>query len=390
VLLLAITASPVAARATASAPLCDGKWHLESHPQDGQVLHAVASRWIQGAWAVGSVEDPSVHALRTYIEHLNGVVWKRFPSPNVDPRPEAGDNALFGVVGIGADIWAVGSSVDPGDQTHPSRTLPLAMHYGGSSWVVVPTDPSTGRGTLLDVWQTPTGDVWAVGESANGSHPIAERWDGSAWHDVPVPDPSPLDDGLSSISGSTDRDIWAVGTGAGGTETLADHWDGRSWTRVATPDPSARQTFADVSVRRDGLAFAVGGVEPSADVEQALIGRYGTGWTVMAAPDPTDQRELLVGLDRGPHNLQKFWAVGWRQAAATTAARPLILRLAGGAWHTQRAPIPYPGGDTRLADVAVFGRATFDAVGAVAVGAAVDPSTGTDEPLIMRRCAPPV
>jgi hypothetical protein len=371
--------------------VCDDAWHIEMHRQDGQVMHAVSSRWIQGAWAVGSVADAALGVQRTYIEHWNGTDWKHIDSPNLDSRAAPGDNELFGVVGIGADIWAVGGSADPGDATHASGHFALAMHNDGTGWRLTPTDPATGRATLLDVWQASTHDVWAVGQSWHGSHPVAERWDGAAWHDVPVPDPTPAADGFRSVSGAGPDDIWAVGTSAGGARTLAEHWNGRTWAVVTMPDPEADHVILqDVSVRRDGYAISVGALDPLGTVtNRTLIERWRDGvWRTRHSPNPGADRDVLLGVDRGPHALQKFWAVGWRRATPTGASEALILRLLDGRWRVDPAPDPYPGGWSRLEDVAVFGRDTFDAVGAVAVGSANDPATGASRAVIMRRCAP--
>jgi hypothetical protein len=96
----------------------------------------------------------------------------------------------------------------------------------------------------------------------------------------------------------------------------------------------------------------------------------------------------VLGVDRGPHNLQRFWAVGWQRGTSAGPTHPLILRLARGRWRIDPSPDPFPDRFTVLADVAVFGRDTFDAVGAVAVGTATDPATGVTSSVIMRRCAP--
>jgi hypothetical protein len=264
------------------------------------------------------------------------------------------------------------------------------MHYDGGSWDVVPTDPATGQATLSDVWQVSSNDVWAVGSSWTGDRPVAEHWDGSAWHDVPVPDPTPYDDQLSSVAGSAPDDLWAVGSAGGGFQTLAEHWDGTAWTRVPTPNQgSFQQALADVSVRRDGGGFAVGSFDTNdAGADRTLVERFAGGWTIQPSPNPARARDVLLGVDRGPHNLQRFWAVGWRQGSVVGPERPLIMHLAGGVWRVQRAPNPFPGGSMELVDVAVFGRATFDAVGALAVGNGSDPTTGGGA-VILRRCAPP-
>ncbi|MEA2557932.1 MAG: hypothetical protein QOG88_1470, partial [Actinomycetota bacterium] len=129
---------PVAPARSVSAPVCDDAWHYESGPQDGQILRAVSSRWIQGAWAVGLVHDSTLGVDRTYLEHWNGDVWRHALSPNMTDRSMPTDNALYAVTGIGHDVWAAGSytttSARSSDVYHP-----LAMHYDGHAWSIVPT-----------------------------------------------------------------------------------------------------------------------------------------------------------------------------------------------------------------------------------------------------------
>jgi len=59
--------------------------------------------------------------------------------------------------------------------------------------------------------------VWAVGSYgfARGQHfltrTLIEHWNGRRWRIVRSPNPSPADDELDGIAGSSASDIWAVG-----------------------------------------------------------------------------------------------------------------------------------------------------------------------------------
>ena len=111
---------------------------------------------------------------------------------------------------------------------------------------------------------------------------------------------------------------------------------------------------------------------------RALAERWnGDAWRTQATPD-VGASYGFMGVDRGPHNLQKVWAVGWRRPHAGDPVQPLIARITGEGWTIDPAPAPV-GQSTSLEDVAVFGRDTFDAVGAVALGNATDPVTGQTE-----------
>ena len=317
--------------------------------------------------------------------------WKRVPSPNLDPRDSPADNELRAVDGIGHDIWAVGSYDDPGDHEHAPGRYPLIVHDDGSGWTITPADVSH-RAELLDVVRVGPEEVWAVGFTAGSdSAPMIQRWNGSAWAIVPVPDPSPLSDGLEGISPMADGSLWAVGWAAGGAETLILRWNGRSWRRVSSPSPGATAQLRAVTTRRDGPPVAIGSFVPGdrpGETRTLSLHRVGGTWRRFVSPDPGSYRNVLAGLDRGPHTLQKIWAVGWRERSAGDGARPLVLRLVDDVWVVERVPNPYPEGWTELEDVAVFGVPTFDAVGAVAVGNAHDPATGDYPAVILRRCSP--
>lgn len=372
-----------------AGPLCDDTWHVESHPQDGQVLAAVASRWKMGAWAVGSVRDPSTGAWRTYIEHWHGDAWKHVPSPNLS----RGDNRLLGVWGIGADIWAVGSyKVQAG--VGASFQSPLFMHYDGFSWSPVAGDPSADRGRMTDVYQTAGGEVWAVGRTGgSNSAPLIERWNGSQWSAVTVEDPSAKADGLEGVTDGGNGTLWAAGSAAGGAETLLLRWDG-GWQRVASPNPGpTSNVLADVTTPRTAgyPAVAIGSYDPPVNEARArtlALQWSGDSWDQTTTPNPAPYRDVLLGVDRGPHNLQKVWAAGYRQGSPSGDRRPLIVRLSETGWQIDPAPNPYPDGWTVLKDVAVFGVPTFDSVGAVAVGNSYDATTGQSSATIMRRCSP--
>jgi len=125
-------------------------------------LHGVAAISARNAWAVGRTSSSG----ETVILHWNGARWRRTPSPT--PPAPAGD-FLGAVSASSADnAWAVGST---------TKGEMLAEHWDGSSWQVVPIP---GCGSLAGVWVLPSGRAWAV-----GSPPIL-RWNGTAWHSVPL------------------------------------------------------------------------------------------------------------------------------------------------------------------------------------------------------------
>ncbi|MGR6997387.1 hypothetical protein ACU686_03565 [Yinghuangia aomiensis] len=111
-------------------------------------------------------------------------------------------------------------------------------------------------GSLLGVDEVAPNDAWAVGfaQIDDGSvpdpdgglphqldhfEPIARHWDGSAWQVIPVP---AFESGayLFSVTAVSARDVWAVGR-TGDLQPIAIHFDGTSWTNV--PLPGVRASF---------------------------------------------------------------------------------------------------------------------------------------------------
>ena len=76
-----------------------------------------------------------------------------------------GSNSFYGVGAVGQeDVWAVGSRYDG------VNDRPLAEHFDGQEWTIVPT-PVLGIGGayLRGVGGSSSADVWAVGYCSNGS-----------------------------------------------------------------------------------------------------------------------------------------------------------------------------------------------------------------------------
>jgi hypothetical protein len=98
--------------------------------------------------------------------------------------------------------------------------------------------------------------VWAVGDYfGKQMNPLAERWNGTAWQQVPTPGlrPPGFNSTLLGVAAVSDRDVWAVGTDL---QPVALHWNGSSWL---VPDvANVAGTFNGVAADRAGDAWAVG------------------------------------------------------------------------------------------------------------------------------------
>jgi hypothetical protein len=84
-----------------------------------------------------------------------------------------------------------------------------------SGWTVLKTQNVGPLSQLNSASALSATDVWAVGDSGFpgfNSRPLAEHWNGSTWTVVPVPVPAGIATGqLQGVSGAAPGDVWAVG-----------------------------------------------------------------------------------------------------------------------------------------------------------------------------------
>ena len=134
---------------------------------------------------------------------------------------------MWGLPGVGSDVWAVGTT--------------CAIRFRGGSWgaLPAPTNP------LSAVWGSSRDDVWAAGNSGT-----LYRWTPTGSREVL---PRPTTQHLRSVWGSAADDIWAVGAG----DTIL-HFDGKTWTAKRSPTSGRGLTLSGVWVRSRGEAWIVG------------------------------------------------------------------------------------------------------------------------------------
>ena len=118
--------------------------------------------------------------------------------------------------------------------------------------------------SLASVSALSASDAWAVGSDNSGT--LVLHWNGTAWAQVPSPNPGIGHSALSGVDALSPSDAWAVGsydTGRGtriSSKNLVLHWNGASWTQVASPSPAGQggSELLGVSARSAGDAWAVG------------------------------------------------------------------------------------------------------------------------------------
>ena len=119
----------------------------------------------------------------------------------------------------------------------------LAAHWNGSVWTVMPSTVTTSRYlNLTDVSCTSASRCVAIGEGGYPAWTFAERWNGSAWSFMSMPQAAyqglppgstlvePPRPELTALSCGTATSCLAIGTLG-----FAERWDGTDWAIIAKP-----------------------------------------------------------------------------------------------------------------------------------------------------------
>jgi hypothetical protein len=313
-------------------------------------LNAVAADSAADAWAVGAYLDTSTSTDHGLLLHWDGHGWAQVTLP-------ADSEELWAVTAVSAsDVWVSGT--DPGGGL-------LLLHYDGTGWTRLPVPAITPGGTpqrifLTGMAATSASDVWAVGSVTVGFSlrdiPLIMHWDGTAWSQVPAPDPSAPDDdlgtGLSSVSAVSPSDAWAVGSSdelSSTASTVTMHWDGHSWTVVPSPDPAATgggpavNELTGVAAVSATSAWAVGGygTEHNGDTtsDHNLVLHWdGHSWIQVPMFNQGASENFLSAVAASPAGM--MFAVGYFSDQVGTSLRPAMAEI---------GTVPNVAGDTRAA-----------------------------------------
>ena len=308
------------------------------------VLNAVAVRSSTDAWAVGhfTAPDQDEDGLNMLTERWNGSTWRQIAAPAVLHR----DESLLAVGASSAtDAWAVGFTKTVG----AAGRFPLAAHWNGMAWTIVPTPTLTGgsKSTLNGVVDFSPTNAWAVGRGRNGAA-LAERWNGSTWSVVSVPTPAGSSSSqLSGISAVSPSNIWAVGsatTVVGTTvvgRTLVEHWNGTASSIVTSRNATNSNLLTGVAAVAANDVWAVGytiTTDGSNQPDKTLIEHWnGSAWSVVASPSPASN-DTLSGV--AARSATDVWAVGTRQdrSGAIPIDRTLTEHWNGTSWSVVASP----------------------------------------------------
>ena len=323
--------------------------------QRGNTLNAVAATSTTDAWAVGFQNSSNLNDSRTLTQHWNGTAWTTVASPNpgaaavlVCTNLNSG-NVLTAVAAVSPnDVWAVGYFF-----TCTSLLKPMALHWNGVQWSVVPTPKlnTNDNAAFNSVVAVAANDVYAVGykPASNGAVlTLIEHWDGAAWSVVSSPNANNTGNVLTSVTANSPTDIWAVGDQvAPGVEvrTLALHFDGSTWSVVPTPNPVhggnlTQNVLTSVVAAGPNDVTAVGFT--SANLTELTMVQHwdGVSWRVVPSPNKSTLAGSFNTL-RGVTavNRSDLYAVGFFSNSTTRGQQVrLLLHFNGTAWSIISSP----------------------------------------------------
>jgi hypothetical protein len=280
-------------------------------------------------WAVG-YSEPAAGPPQPVAEHWDGSRWSLVPMP----APDGGGQVRAVAVRGRRDAWAVGWS----------GSSQLIERWDGRAWRIMPA-PAV-PGFLSGVAVVPGSPVvWAVGGrpgQPDGGLTLTERWGGRAWRVLPSPNlsnsPSAPDSGLSAVAAVSAHDVWAVGSGlipssAGGERLLVEHWNGDRWS-ILSGQPTGTFSPDIARVPRTRILWIVATRESGAEENETFSERITPrGWSVIPTPSPDQGCEhsdelVTVSADAGG----TVWAAGFHYHLANgcgdAVTGPLLMQHA--------------------------------------------------------------
>lgn len=314
-------------RALSAAPTIPQNPFISRDAHDGASFDSATDGWVLGAIGPPSGAD--------YAAHWSGSRWTITPLA-VSPDPTSEAPVLNSVASISpSDAWAVGEFV-----LGFSVVGALIEHWDGTQWRVVP-NPLSHRphALLLSVTVVSPTDIWAVGHQFNGSSvpvPLAEHWNGHAWTVVPVP-AGAAPSSLFAVSAHGPGDMWAVGAqtepGTSGLATgLVEHWDGTSW-RVVTGLPGLGNSELTAVYAASPADVWATVLVPRPDTDLGVdnfLHWDGSHWTLVPVPGPHEfnsDYEYLSLAGSGPGDV---WAAGYIIHRVAVPGQPLLAHLSCG------------------------------------------------------------
>ncbi len=232
--------------------LAQGHWSTQAAPSQGtgSELSDVACAGRSFCVAVGY----AYHGTQPYavIDSWNGRVW------SAEPAAKVAGAMLLAVACPSTDTCVADGSHVVG---HGSK--PLTERWTGQSWkAAFPPAVTSGKEDELTGIACPgvhaceAVGTWSPGSSAQGVHPLVDRYAGGRWQrmEVPVPSGEAVSlAGLTSVSCPSATDCYAVGSYGpnGDYKILAEHWNGKAWTFQSVTNVGDASELSAVSCVRN-------------------------------------------------------------------------------------------------------------------------------------------
>ncbi|MEU4806549.1 hypothetical protein [Actinosynnema sp. NPDC023587] len=325
-----------------SATAADSPW--QNQPVEARGALTAVTSGPEGTWAFGEGPDGRSFALRGAED------WRPVPIPDVGRVHHAQSGWAVGT--RGALRWADGW-----------RRVSVAQRAG------VTTTLHAVEGDPLD-----PGRAWAVGaDTVPGTQwrrGVVQRWDGSAWRAVPVPEH--LLDASSDLTGVEPRggdEVFAYGVDhdRSGDHVVVLRYSGGTWAKV----PVSRRAGHDEHV-----------VAHSSEAARLV------GWTAPVGAPASARRPLVLRLDAETHEVvrERVPATAAELTGATSEygtplavghtrdGRPFAIRLSGDPANGRWIADPVPAVRGRLLAVAGIVVPNIWAVGV----------TSDNRPLVLR------
>lgn len=321
-------------RQTVPAPLC-GAWEAIEGPRMGNDgdFEGVAAVSPTDVWVVGSkitgLEDGSRVDSEAVTAHWDGKSWRLVPVPEVRRANEGARLKAVAALSGGVE-WAVGYTTAVSGETQPGRAV--ILRWDGSAWKNMPVpDPGSHYYALYGVAALSPKDAWAVGsygEAEGQGRPWTLHWNGSDWSMVPNSVSWGM---LSAVTALSPGDVWAVGTWS--TTALIMHYDGRGWVRMPVERVGDIDLLQAVAAASPEDVWAVGhtNTRNSRDAHDYLVMRWnGKSWASVTLPFPP-RNGLLTGVAAtSPRNV---WVTGARSISAPSGVSGSIaLHWDGTTW----------------------------------------------------------
>lgn len=305
---------------------------LTPTPNPGTSLDAltgVSCKSTTWCMAVGYRANSEVTA--PLIEWLEGTTWSAVLA---SPENGVASNSLNKVSCVTMDFCAAVGSSEVGDEFQT-----LAETWNGTTWSI---DPQTALGGLRSVACTSSTFCMATGDGTT-NHPIARRWNGSAWSNVPMPLKGTRLNTIGGVSCVSSSFCVAVGNydynnNGNDYRTLIDSWNGANWTIKTSPNQGARPSdLTSVSCVTAKWCRAIGSsyVTPGGGAYRSLIESWnGSSWSLVIGPGTNTGNSQRLSISCV--SLRNCMVVGAQESGGL--GRTLAEKLVGTSWSIVATP----------------------------------------------------